>query len=148
MGAAVGILTLNFAFWPGVAALAAASLVMAVYAPLLRQPLYVLGSGSLLLPTYSLSVFRWLTESQTAQPVSWLMAAWTGLALVYVGIGSGLRRTPRYAEYLHLLSHALAPLAAAGLFVAETMAGSGSKTPALVTLTGVLLVYMIRCPAR
>jgi hypothetical protein len=138
-----GLATLAFDLWAGVICLALAALLLAGAAYLLRRPILTLLAGGLFIVPFSFSLNEWLLSGQAVQQVAWLMAAWTGLALAYLGIAALLRTADRYARWLYLWAHILAPLAAIGLLAEPAInAGDWSASPSLVALGGAILVYL------
>jgi len=129
--------------WPSVIALSLAALVLAGYAYLFQRPILVLLAGGLFLAPYSLAIHQWLGDFNVSQPVVWLMAAWAGLALTYLGVAVLLRTAEKYGAWLNLVAHVLAPAASFGLLVnyIET-ADRWFAAPTLAALGGVILVYL------
>jgi hypothetical protein len=137
IAAGSGLITLLIDYWPGVTALALSALALAASAFLLRSHWLAGAAAALFFLPFSLAVGRWLGNA-------WLMAAWAGLALVYLGIGALLRRAEAYARWLHLGAHAIALLAPPALLFHYLLTYRHWRNgPALVALGGLALVYLL-----
>ncbi|MGD9093948.1 MAG: hypothetical protein PVF74_13955, partial [Anaerolineales bacterium] len=139
-----GLFTLYFNLWIGVFALTLISLVLGSWAYVFSQPLLVaLASGLFLFP-YSLAVSRGLINAQIGQWSAWLMTAWAGLALVYMGLALLMRRGEKYVVWFNFWAHILVPTSAFGLVINyELTASTWSNEPTLVALGGIILFYLI-----
>ena len=140
----IGAIALRTNWWAGVIALALASVVIAGYAYVFRQPVVVLGASGLFVAPFSLAVGRWLYDAQTPQLGAWLMAAWAGLALAYFGIAVVMRKADKYAIWLNLGAHVLLPLALLALLLnyAATLR-DWVAAPSMIALGGVILGYAV-----
>jgi len=128
----------------GVLALTLAALVLAWCAYLYRRPLFLLLASGLFIAPFSLAGLHWLKQLGAPQSGAWLMAAWTGLALVYLGLAVGLRGAERYAARLNVWAHILAPCASCGLVANYVLAPDAWISGAtLAALGGVILVYVV-----
>jgi hypothetical protein len=157
--ALAGLATLRLDLWAAAAALALASAVLAWCAAFRRRPLFVLLAAGLFIVPLSVTAGRGLFDRQAEQWQVWTIAAWTGLALVYLGMGVRLRRAEQYAAPLYAWAHVLAPLAlfcllavtgTAGLLIGQAAAGDTTLfglgtvepgVPGLVALAGVIGIY-------
>jgi hypothetical protein len=127
--------------WAGVLALTLAALVLAWYAHFYRRPIFVFLAGALFIAPFSLSAHRWL--GHPAQSEAWLMAAWAGLALAYLGLAALLRTAEKYVKWLNLWAHLLAPYASLVLLANYALtADEWFVGPTLAALGGVILVYL------
>lgn len=127
----------------GVLALTLASLVLAWCAVLYRRPTFVLLAGGLFITPFSLAVYQRLEQLDVPQWSAWLMGAWAGLALAYLGLAVLLRGAERYGTWLNLWAHILAPVASCGLWANYTSnPDDWFAGPTLAALSGVILVYL------
>ncbi|MEE8389635.1 MAG: hypothetical protein V3S14_02415, partial [Anaerolineae bacterium] len=139
-----GFATLPFDLWAGIIALTLAALAFAACAYLFRRPILVLFASGLFIAPFSLAVVQWLSDFAVAQWGAWLMAAWAGLALIYLGIAALLRAADKYGRWLNLWAHALTFLASCGLIVNYGLAADEwFAGPTLAALGGVILVYLV-----
>jgi hypothetical protein len=138
-----GFVTLAFNLWAGVIALTLAALVLAGCAYLFRRSILVLLAGGLFIAPFTLAIVRWLGNFGMPQWGAWLMAAWAGLALIYLGIAVLLRAAEKYGAWLNLWAHLLAPLASCGLLINYAVTTDGwFAGPTLTALGSVILVYL------
>lgn len=137
-----GFVTSVAYLWPGVIALSLAALALAGCTYLLRRPMLVLLAAGLFLAPYSLAIYRWLADFGVLQPMAWLVAAWAGLALAYLGLAVLLRTAEQYGVWLNLIAHALTPLASLALVINYYQtANAWSAGPTLAALGTVIVVY-------
>ncbi len=130
--------------WSAVLALTLAALVLAWCAYLYRRPLFVLLASGLFIVPFSLTTHYWLDQLDAPQSGVWLMAAWTGLGLVYLGLAASLRGVERYAARLNLWAHILVLCACDGLVTNYIQAPDAwIAGPTLAALGGVILVYVV-----
>lgn len=139
-----GFATLPFDLWAGIVALTLSALVLAGCAYLFRRPVLVLLASGLFIVPFSLAVGRWLLDAQVVYWEAWLMTAWAGLALAYLGIAVLLRTADKYGRWLNLWAHVLAPVVLCGLCVLIASYGlTPLSTPTMIALGGVILVYLV-----
>jgi hypothetical protein len=138
-----GFIVLLVNLWAGVLALTVATLVLAWCAYFFRRPMLVPLASGLFFAPFSLAMVQWLNDFNIPQWGAWLMAAWAGLALVYLGLAALLRVADRYGVWLNMWAHLLAPFASIGLLVNYTVtAGDWFAGPTLAALGGIILVYL------
>ncbi|MBI3241861.1 MAG: hypothetical protein HYZ49_06150 [Chloroflexi bacterium] len=139
-----GAVTLLFVdLWAGITALALAALVLGWCAYFFRRSAFAFFAAGLFIAPFMLAVDQWLVYLEAGQGGAWLASAGAGLALIYLATAALLRRADKYAMWLHLWAHALAPLAVLGLLINYAItADSWFNIPSLVALTGVLAVYV------
>jgi hypothetical protein len=139
-----GLVVLLINLWAGVLALTLAALVLVGCAYLYRRPvLGLLASGLFIIP-FSLAVFQWLSDFNVFQPGAWLMGAWAGLGLAYLGLAAFLRQAEKYVTWLNLWAHLLAPTAAIGLLINYSLtAATWFSGPTLAALAGLILLYLV-----
>ncbi|MCP4534774.1 MAG: hypothetical protein GY831_26580, partial [Delftia sp.] len=131
-------------YWAGVLALALAALVLAWCAYVYRRPAFVFLASGLFIAPFSLAADQWLDQLDASQPGAWLMAAGTALALAYLSLAALLRAAEKYAAWLNLWAHILAPIASYGLLTNySATAAEWFAAPTLVALGGVILVYLL-----
>jgi hypothetical protein len=136
--------TFSLNFWAGVLALTLAALVLAWCAYLFHRPILVPVASGLFIAPFSLGIARWLSDFHAPQLGAWLMAAWAGLALVYLGLAVLLRVADKYGVWLNIWAHLLlAPFASIGLLINYSVtAGDWFTGPTLAALGGIMLVYL------
>jgi hypothetical protein len=128
----------------GVAAMTLAALDLALFATIYRRPPFVFAACGLFIVPFSIIIFHGLDQQAVAQWGAWLMAAWTGLALVYLGLAAFLRKADKYAAWLNLWAMILTPLALLGLWSNWlATAEDWYAEPTLLALGGVILVYAV-----
>ena len=138
-----GLISLLVDLWAGILALALAALVLAWCAYLFRRPALAFFASGLFIAPFSLAIARRLLDAREFQWFAWLMAAWAGLALVYLGLAVILRRAEKYGAWLNLWAHVLAPLGALGLLANYGFTSIDWRNgPTLVGLAGIILVYL------
>jgi hypothetical protein len=137
----VALITLLLDLWAGVAALAAITLALAAWSCFLRRTPYLFMAAGLGILPFSLAITRLLIDAHVADWMLWLLAAWTLLALAYLGAALLPRRLEGYARWLVLWAHLLAPAAFLGLVVNFVSAYRWQALPSLAPLSGVLAIY-------
>jgi hypothetical protein len=139
-----GLVTLYFDLWVGIFALTLTSLVLGSWAYYFRQPLLVALASGLFLVPYSLAVSRGLINAQIGQWGAWLMAAWAGLALVYMSLSIMIKRVEKYVVWFNFWAHILIPSSAIGLVINyELTSATWFNEPTLVALSGIILFYFV-----
>jgi hypothetical protein len=130
--------------WIGILALALAALALAAAAALYERPMLTLAAGTLFIAPTSLAVTRWLQGFAVPQWGAWLMTAWSGLAMAYLGLATLLRQQEKHGAWLNWIAHILTPVATIGLLFnyADTM-GNWFAGPTLAALGLALAVYVI-----
>jgi len=138
-----GLIMLIVNVWAGITALALASAVLAWCAYFFRRPALAFIASGLFIAPFTVAVARWLFETDVVQWGAWLMAAWAGLALAYLGLAVLLRRAEKYVSWLNLWAHALTLLAMPGLLINYVLTmRNWSNGPTLIALGGLLAVYV------
>ncbi len=142
--AVAGFASLSTDRWAAVVALSLVSFVLGWNAYLDQRPLLVLfGSGLFTVP-YSLALDQVFRDTRVLQPTVWLMAAWVGLALMYVGLATAMRSAAQYVAKLNQWAHGLTPAALFGLGVHYVVHfDSWSNGPTLVALAGIIAFYAL-----
>ncbi|MCP4536760.1 MAG: hypothetical protein GY832_06405 [Chloroflexi bacterium] len=140
----VGFGTLPSDLWAGVIALTLAAFVLAACAYLFRRPVLVLLAAGLFVAPFTFAVAQWLDDLAVAYWGAWLMSAWAGLALAYLGIAVILRAADEYGRWLNMWAHILALLVLFGLCgLIFTYGLTTISVPTLVALGGVIIVYIV-----
>ena len=129
--------------WAGVLALTLAVLVLAWCGYLFRRPILVFIASGLFIVPFSLAIAQWLGDFNVPQSGAWLMGAWAGLALVYLGLAVLLRAAERVGMWLNLWAHLLATGALLGLLLNYGITvDAWFASPTVAALGGVILLYL------
>lgn len=141
---AAGLASLAVDVWAGVIAWTLASAVLAWCAYLFRQSRFAFFASALFIAPFTIAVAQWILDAAAPQWGAWLMAAWTALALAYLGLALLLRRAEKYVAWLNLWAHALMPLTVMGLLFNYVFSRrEWFNTPTVIALGGVLAVYVV-----
>ncbi len=142
--AVAGFASLLIDRWAAVVALSLVSFLLGWNAYLDQCPILVLfGSGLFVVP-FSLALDQIFQDNQVIQAAAWLMVAWVGLALAYVGLATTLRSAARYVAGLNRCTHGLAPAALLGLAAHYVINfDSWRNGPTLVALGGMIVFYFV-----
>ena len=141
--AIAGFASLLIDRWAAVAALSLVSCLLGWNAYLDQRPILVLFGGGLFIVPFSLGLDQIFRDYQVMQAAAWLMVAWVGLALAYMGLATTLRNAARYVAGLNQCAHGLAPAALLGLAVHYVIHfDSWRNGPTLVALGGMIVFYI------
>jgi hypothetical protein len=138
-----GLLALRSNLWAGVISLTLSSVLLGWSATLFNRSSLVLAAAMVFILPVSLSLRQWLIDFKVAQAGDWIMAGWSALALIYLGLAVALRKAQDYVRWLNLIAQIITPVALLGLifnFVLTTERWSNG--PTLVTLGGCIFVYV------
>jgi hypothetical protein len=147
IGLLAGLTTLFTDLWAGVIGLVLADALLVGWARLFRRPLFSFAAAGLFVVPFTAAVFKLLSTASLAPAAGWMAAAWTALALGYLGLAAGLRNAERHARWVYLWAHVVTGLAGmtlAGLVAISALGLSGASNDsltALITISGALAVY-------
>jgi hypothetical protein len=138
-----GLLALRSNLWAGVLSLTLSSALLGWSATLYHRSDLVLAAAMVFILPVSLSLRQWLIDFEIAQSGAWIMAGWSGLALVYLGLAAIFRKAEDYVRWLNLVAHILTPVIPLGLmFNFVLVSERWFNVPTLVALGGVIFVYV------
>jgi hypothetical protein len=138
-----GLLALRSNLWAGVISLTLSSVLLGWSATLYRRSSLVLAAALVFILPVSLSLRQWLIDFEVAQAGDWIMAGWSGLALVYLTLAVASRKAQDYVRWLNLVAHIITPVVLLGLIFNFVLTSSRwYNGPALVALGGVIFVYV------
>ncbi|MEP7134399.1 MAG: hypothetical protein ABI904_05655 [Chloroflexota bacterium] len=144
LGAFGGFFTSFDKVWAGVIAMTIAALDLTICAYIFGNSFYTLSASSLFILPFAIAFGKWFNNIKIIHPMSWLTVAIGGLALTYILIGAGLKKTQVHARWLFTMGHILA---GAALFVLPLdyliNPAKWQFTPALISLGVGIAVYLL-----
>ena len=135
----LGFFTVFTELWTGAFALTLVTVIFAGSAYLYKKPIFVFFAGGLFNIPFLFAFDDIL--AQTEQPVIWLMAAWGGLAIAYMGISLLLRKAEKYAQMLVVWAQLIMLPLLFGLLIFYE--ADLSQIPILIALGVAILFYLL-----